>query len=176
MTESLLSPSTVFVFGRVIGGLTLDQSAIDDNGSFLGKQLNAAKAKLARIYGFSFEGQYVDVLPPAIFLVQGDGVAAGSDADISGLAFQDETFASGMMMWSHDKDDFTMRLDTFSGTFEDVLLAPELDDMMAFGGTAARGTAARGTAARGTAARGTAARGTAARGTAARGGMRGSSD
>ncbi len=179
MTESLLSPSGVIIFGRVLGGLTLDRDGIPDTKSFLGSRLKADNAKFARIYGFSFEGQYVDIVPPAIFLVHDDGTPAENSADVSGLAFQDETFASGIMMWSYDKDDFTMRLDSSSGTFEDVLLSSELGggDMGSFAGANARGANARGANARGANARGANARGANARGANARGAnARGSSD
>ncbi len=218
MVESLLSPSNVLIYGRIITDLTVGQqldpdiaeqpapppidTTVSENGDpaqrniavpapppkvgqnrFLARQLAADDAAFARIYGFSYEGCYYDLAPPAIFLVHGEGTdpeeirpdagrisRAPADADRTGLAYTDSSFSEDIRVWSYDKSDFTMRLDPLSGTFEDILIAYELDNMMAFGGTSARGTSARGTSARGTSARGTSARGTSARGTSARGG------
>jgi len=225
VVESLLSPSNMLLYGRVLTDLTLTfkapptglnsagtkvQPAADiqpppcapedqrlplppqpprmGSNNFLQGQLSAPGAKLARIYGFSYEGQYFDLTPPAIFLVHGDGSdpeafrpgttlpdartsRAPADADRTGVAYTDSSFSEDMRVWSYDKGDFTMRLDPMSGTFDDVLLGYEFDNMAAldFAGTTARGTTARGTTARGTTARGTTARGTTARGTTARG-------
>jgi uncharacterized protein YjbI with pentapeptide repeats len=154
---------------------------------FLQGQLSTPGAKFARIYGFSFEGQYFDVNPPAIFLVHGDGSdpeayrpgtnlpearvsRAPADADRTGVAYTDSSFSEDIKVWSYDKSDFTMRLDPASGSFEDILLAVELDgDMGGFAGANARGANARGANARGANARGANARGANARGANARG-------
>ena len=157
------------------------------SNSFLQEQLSASGAKFARIYGFSYEGQYFDLNPPAIFLVHGDGSdpeayrpgtmlpdarvsRAPADADRTGVAYTESSFSEDIRVWSYDKSDFTMRLDPSSGTFDDVLLAYELgDDMGGFAGAHARGAHARGAHARGAHARGAHARGAHARGAHARG-------
>ncbi|MGH1481935.1 MAG: hypothetical protein ACRBM6_24915 [Geminicoccales bacterium] len=149
MTETLLSPSSIQIFGRVLGDLTIDTSAHADAASFLGSKLKANGAKLARIYGFSVDGQYVDVVPPAIFLVHGSGTKPTATIDLSGIAYTDDKLATDVMVWSYDKDDFTLRLDPSSGTFGEVLLSYELDDAGAFAGAQARGAQARGAQARG---------------------------
>lgn len=172
MPESLLSSSNILMFGRVLGDLQINPTASSGSSgnSFLNNQLTAGNARLARIYGFSFEGQYVDVVPPAIFLVHGDGDPAGEAIEASGLAFQDEEFASDVQVWSYDKNDISMRLDPMSGTLEDILLAYEFaGDTASFAGASARGASARGASARGASARGASARGASARGASARG-------
>ena len=59
MTEHLLSPSTIKLFGRILDDLSFAPSgnypALGGN-TFLQNQMNAANPELARIYGFSFEG------------------------------------------------------------------------------------------------------------------------
>ena len=172
MPESLLSPSSVLMFGRVLGDLQINPTASSGSSgnSLLSNQLGAGNARLARIYGFSFEGQYVDVLPPAIFLVHGDGDKADDTIEVSGMAFQDEEFAPDVRVWSYDKNDLSIRLDPMSGTLEDILLAYEFaGDMGSFAGASARGASARGASARGASARGASARGASARGASARG-------
>lgn len=169
MAETLLSPSSIQLFGRVLDDLTIDHAKHSGATSFLGSKLKATDTKLARIYGFSFEGDYFDVVPPAIFLVKGAGTTPDASIDLSGIAYTDDQLATGIMMWPCDKDDFSLRLDPSSGTLEDILLAHELGDGSAFAGANARGANARGANARGANARGANARGANARGANARG-------
>lgn len=205
MPETLLSPSNVLLYGRVIRDFKLDRDelrrytdqqlirepkqredpplseeelesreevAVDDvhppeegdlpecelhplppppprlgSNNFLQAQLLAPGARLARIYGFSYEGHYYDLAKPAIFLVHGPGsdpeafrpAAAGkhrlpearvdrapSDADRSGVARTGTSFAEDMRVWSYDKGDFSIRLDPETGPLEQILLQAEL--------------------------------------------------
>jgi hypothetical protein len=157
MPETLLSPSTVLLYGREVRDLTFTHNApstlqpgpLSDlppprlgGNNFLQQQLAAPGARLARIYGFSFEGHYCDLAKPAIFLVHGEGtpaekmpditqvqrrVARGpADADRTGVAGQAGSFSEDIRVWSYDKGDFSVRLDVETGTWEDVLLAIEL--------------------------------------------------
>lgn len=94
--------------------------------------------RLARIYAFSFEGHYFDLAKPAIFVVHGDGAAAedshvdkkqprGPDsADKTGVATEGYSFSHDMRVWEYEKSDLSLRLDTFSGTFEQILLEAEI--------------------------------------------------
>jgi hypothetical protein len=151
MAETLLSPSNIILYGRVIedmkivtpsaanGGERHDPFAAPRTGSNkeLENQLINEEAVLARIYGFSYEGSYNDLSKPAIFLVHGAGVpvtpsAGGKDGylpsrapgnpSISGVAVTDIQWADGIKAWSYDKADQTIRMDTEAGTFEQVLL------------------------------------------------------
>ncbi|HUN45842.1 MAG TPA: hypothetical protein VMU85_04955 [Stellaceae bacterium] len=102
---------------------------------FLKQQLLADGARLARIYGFSFEGHYYDLPKPALFLVhkQGDALEHGefgrTTLEAAGVMareweFSDSTStAHNVRKWSYDKGDFSIRLDTESGPFEQILLA-----------------------------------------------------
>ena len=89
--ETLLSPSGVLLYGRVLLDLQLNNEPPDNveppalgmdppprrgDNLFLQKQLAAPDARFARIYGFSYEGYYYDLPRPAIFLVHGPGVEA----------------------------------------------------------------------------------------------------
>jgi hypothetical protein len=87
--ESLLTPSAIKLYGRIIAGLTIDvANARDELGGnrFLREQLERPagepKPALARIYGFSYFGRYTALSHPAIFLVHGDGVPASPRAPI----------------------------------------------------------------------------------------------
>jgi hypothetical protein len=100
MAETLLSPSNILLYGRVMTDMTLaakkpDEKNIDDvkppnavrgklfpqplapprlgANKFLQNQLLDQDALLARIYAFSYEGHYYDLAKPAIFLVHGPG-------------------------------------------------------------------------------------------------------
>ena len=126
MAETLLSPSGVLLYGRVVEDLefklkkpsdTLPGAGSDDppprlgNNKFLQMQLeayastagDARQPKIARIYAFSYEGHYYDLAKPALFLVHGPGVDAerhvpGVSAGTKGRAARapDKTDRSGV--------------------------------------------------------------------------------
>jgi hypothetical protein len=91
-TETLLTPSSIKLFGRIISSLTYKSdtrgSGLGDN-KFLQRQLEANgdnPPTLARIYAFSFEGAYYELPRPPIFLVHGTGTQVGSWANPSTMA------------------------------------------------------------------------------------------
>ena len=146
MSETLLSLSEVLLFGRVMEDMEFKykkpsgshQSPRLDpkNGlnSELVDQLSVDKAKLedagprfARIYGFSYEGAYYDLDAPTIMLVHGPGVKVDDDSvDGGGEATTDREFADDVMAWSYDKGDFSVRLESVTGSIEDILLDMEI--------------------------------------------------
>jgi hypothetical protein len=150
MAETLLSPSNILLYGRVVDDLSIKPLAGAHSPFIIARaggnrelesQLTAKEAAIARIYSFSYEGAYYDLPRPALFLVHGTGVlvtsvspksAAGVGAptsaiapgepSLSGVAAADFQFADGIMAWSYDKADHTIRMDVETGEFEDVLL------------------------------------------------------
>jgi hypothetical protein len=156
MAETLLSPSNILLYGRVVEDLRICRSTDKDPGGTshspfivartggdrdLEHQLTAINAVIARIYSFSYEGAYYDLPRPALFLVHGPGVLvtavapkdgkgegapgvsiAPGEPSLSGVAAADFQFADGIMAWSYDKADHTIRMDVEAGEFEDVLL------------------------------------------------------
>ena len=146
MPETLLSPSGIKLFGREVQGLELkapkggwDKLGIGCN-QFLKEQLSCKGARLARIYGFTYEGTYYDMPRAAIFLVHNEGekVLPGSGAppapvgrtnvDTSGVAARDWEFSEDdtLRRWDYDKGDFSLRLDVDTGPLEQILLAAVL--------------------------------------------------
>jgi len=127
------------------------------NKSFIEEQIKAffgndkRKARFARIYAFAYEGHQYDMAKPAIFLVHGPGtdaeglwrqpgvpdpatgalpqrlLRAPGGADRVGVATTSSSFAQDMRIWAYDKSDFTIRLDSETGPFEQVLLEAELN-------------------------------------------------
>lgn len=162
LNETLLGQSAIWLFGRKMNDIQLvvtpyKQYPVDDNNidandtparagnnNLLLNQFRFTQAPiLARIYAFSFEGQYYDMQRPAIFLVHGDGIdpegpafrTPRKEGDISrspphvgrtGVGTQIGNFARDMKAWSYDRADFTIRLDVENGSFDNVLLAQEL--------------------------------------------------
>jgi hypothetical protein len=141
MSETLLSPSQILLYGRVVKDLKIeapgkdpaDPSPVVQGGAnlFLQHQLGRVgkdelKPRFARIYGFSYEGHYYDLARPALFLVHGDGVKADTLADRLGVAASAKSFTEDMMVWAYDKGDFSIRMDVQTGTFEHMLLEAEL--------------------------------------------------
>ena len=138
MSESLLQPSSINLYGKVMTDLELKVGSGKNNpygpgsgdNNFLQRQLQAKDARLARIYGFSYEGVFVELSRPAVFLVHGSGKPArqsGGDVEDSGLAAQDFEFADDMLIWAYDKGDYSMRLDISSGPLTDILLEAEMN-------------------------------------------------
>lgn len=85
--ESLLTPSAIKLYGRIIRGLRVDVAdARDELGGnrFLREQLERPEGEpqpaLARIYGYSYIGRYTPLSRPAIFLVHGKGFPASPRA------------------------------------------------------------------------------------------------
>jgi len=133
MRESLLSSSSIILFGRVFP-LTLEKdkpgAGLGAN-TFLQRQLTAAGAQLARIYAFTYEGTFYNLPKPAVFLVHGDGETIAGFVDnkappatvtASGLIAREFGFESDVKFWEYDKGDFTLRMDLVSGSFDEVLL------------------------------------------------------
>jgi hypothetical protein len=91
-TETLLTPSSIKLFGRVVSSLAYNNdtrgTGLGDN-KFLQRQLEANDDNpptFARIYAFSFEGAYYELPKPPIFLVHGTGTPVGNWADPSTMA------------------------------------------------------------------------------------------
>ena len=170
MVETLLSPSNILLYGRVLQDLKFefvrppktaaaevkpDKKNCESEAvltppdapprlganNFLEDQL-AEQPVVVRVYGYSFEGHYYDMAKPAIFLLHGPGSdpeafrpglatpearvsRAPADADRTGVAGQDGSFSEDMRVWSYDKGDFSIRMDTESGSFEEILLGSE---------------------------------------------------
>jgi hypothetical protein len=160
--ETLLSPSNILLYGRVLADITFTFQPPTTNvpppppdtgqppprlggNNFLQGQLAAHAGdtlrapRLARIYGFAYEGHYYDLPKPAIFLVHGPGLdaegpfpgtstvqlrqsRAPTNADRTGTAGQAGSFADDMKVWSYDKGDFSIRLDVDTGPFDQILL------------------------------------------------------
>ena len=151
--ETLLGLSSVYLFGRQLSDLILKakyENGLPATGKnrFLRRQLMAGDARLARIFAFSFEGAFVELVRPAIFLVHGPGMnpddppptnvegevefsrlsrSPGSSAR-TGLGWQTGAVAKDMRAWAYGKDDISMRLDIETGPLEQILLSAELDE------------------------------------------------
>lgn len=162
--ESILQVSSVFLFGRELEDLTIKKPGfpaerVKRGGAnrFLQDQLEDEFATLARIYAFSYEAGFYELAQPAIFLVHGSGrdpeyppaadqrtTRAPSTVEQTGLAAQIGSFAKDMRVWVYDRGDFTMRLDSLTGTFDDVLLGIESDSAPGIGGMKGRSGGAMG--------------------------------
>lgn len=137
MGESLLSFSEVLLFGREMDDLQIvrkDERRGLGSNQFLDEQLDK-DPRLARIYGFSFEGQYYQLPAPTIFLVEGPGRSAtdgnlptgqGSraplDPDKTGVGTAEFQFSNDIKFWPYDKNDLSIRMDVSTGTLEEILL------------------------------------------------------
>lgn len=153
--DSLANDSSIRLFGRLMWDLMLRDPTTrgqvytgqpvmprSSPSNFLVDQLGKEDAKLARIMSFSYQGELFDLAKPTIFLVHGDGTRAENVDGVSpeqlslrkrptftersGLVGQKGAFAPDIFVWIYDRADFTVRLDTETGSFDQVLLAHEL--------------------------------------------------
>ncbi len=94
--------------------------------------INTGAANFARIYAFSFEGAIYPLPKPAIFLVHGTGLTIDasiwrggrSSLEQSGVLAREWEFSGddNLAYWEYEKGDFSLRLDTEAGPFEQILL------------------------------------------------------
>jgi len=131
--ENLLASSQVRLFGRIFHGLKLDPEGLatlshdgpSPNRNPLTDKLNPKiDPRLARIYGFSYEGSYFKLDAPYVFLVHGEGTPIEEPTSVAdvGVEMKDEEFLRGVRMWSYDKVDFSVRIQVVSGWIEEILL------------------------------------------------------
>lgn len=130
-TTPPLGPSVVRLFGTVFS--TASAKAFQPRASASAKANMLAPGDttqmLARIYGFSHEGRFIPLQPPALFLVHGDGVeatevSAQGAIGLLGFAQRTDEFVEGLRVWAYDLNDVTSRLDHTSGTLQDLLGGP----------------------------------------------------
>ena len=146
MSETLLSISEVLLFGRVMEDMKFEHkkpaasdpppkgetsaglnSELYDQLKVTESKLTKAGPRFARIYGFSYEGSYYDLDAPTIMLVHGPGIdAKNKSVDTSGEASKEREFASDVRVWSYDKGDFSVRMESVTGSIEDILLDMEI--------------------------------------------------
>ena len=150
INETLLTSTTVFLFGRVLSDIELKhKDPLDEqrplgqgSNNFLASQLRNREARLARIFIFAFEGQIYELSRPAIFLVHGDGEdpdaplpqtsaqarLARSPGRIArtGVGRHFGSFSEDMRVWAYDKADLSLRMDIDTGRFEQILLDAEI--------------------------------------------------
>lgn len=115
--------------------------------NFMGDQFGG-DARLARIYGFAYDGTYYEMPEPTIFLVHGEGKSATGgnlpygfrevvdydddstrqaarapmNPSVSGVAAADYQMATDIRVWNYDQADYTLRMDISAGQIEEVLL------------------------------------------------------
>ena len=130
--ETLLSAGEVRLFGRVMLDLKLDQGAytaadagMADANHMIEAQLRSKDTRLARIYGFTYEGAYYSLPKPAVFLVHGAGVASAHTGQATAA---DLALPQDLAQWSYDRWDHTIRLDVSSGPLHEILLNRNIDD------------------------------------------------
>lgn len=117
MPETLNSNSTVVLFGKTVEDLKIISA----------KKSGAGVPSIARIFGFSFGGEYVSMATPTLFVVHGRGEPA-SKAEVPGPGLDDgDPFYKALKTWSYQKSEESMRLDMDSGTFEQILLSDPIE-------------------------------------------------
>ena len=155
LRESLVSDSTIYLFGRPIDDLQLARDpeiyntgpdapplARRSPNHCVVDQLLSKDARIARIYAFSFQNEFFELARPALFVVNGDGDDPlrdekdpggvwerrqyGYPLGLTGLSQSGGGLATELRVWAYDRDDFSVRLDIMTGPFGRILLDYEL--------------------------------------------------
>jgi hypothetical protein len=128
MPETLLSETTIHLFGRVVTDLKLDTRAYG-KGAVARAIKEVGKPTIARIYAFAFQNEYFDLASPALFVVDGPGVPVNQKLmDPTGLAGAPPQLNPDLMVWTPERHDMSIRLDIMAGSFDRILLDYELAD------------------------------------------------
>ena len=130
LQETLFASSTIRLFGRQFVGLSIGELGLIPNSNaplLAALRSDRDDITLARIYGYSYQGNYYKLLEPAIFLVYGPGLPVTPaqypiDLGIVGVEFKDEVFASNVSMWAADQLDMAVRIDITVGWLQNILL------------------------------------------------------
>lgn len=148
LSEGLLASGLVRLFGRPFTGLTLGDfgtSPTSNHPLAVSLRSPGAAPTLARIYGFSYLGNYYKLAEPLVFLVftAGRPVPSGAKAadlgiDVLGIEFKDEDFTEGVVMWHVDQLDMAVRIDIRIGWIKDLLLSEMSGDTNVTGGDSVR--------------------------------------
>ena len=118
--ETLLSISEVKLYGEVVTDMKYWDESSDPPQEH-------AKKKFVRVYGFHFEGGYYDLDAPIIMLLKG----SGEDIDPTTPVDVKNAFSLNINQWTVDKNyESSIRLDSQTGTIEEILLNVELDSSM----------------------------------------------
>jgi hypothetical protein len=137
LQEALLAPAGIRMFGRSFVGLTVGELGVHPNANaplltLLRSLTPAARAQLqlARIYGYSYQGNYFKLAEPTVFLVYDAGIEVTPGQwpiplGELGVEFKDEVFASQVRMWFFDQLDMGIRIDITIGWMQDILLEAE---------------------------------------------------
>ena len=138
--EGLFGSGGVRLFGRVFTGLTIGDLGLNPASNNPLQTMIAANAsnpetqpRLARIYGFSYLGNYFKLAEPLVFMVFGDGTPIPSGyptpdipVDDLGVESKGMDFADGVRMWLADQSDVALRVDITIGWLSDILLSEEM--------------------------------------------------
>ncbi len=112
--ETLYTSSQIVLFGRVVEDLSVTKSG--------DAQQDPSKVEnFARVYGFTYDGAYYEMLTPVLFLVRGNGEEA-DDAPVPGPNPRNKKFYEGLRAWTVERTSKTVRLDVDTGKFENLLL------------------------------------------------------
>jgi hypothetical protein len=119
------------------GSLPSARAQRDQLGGYAGeslllKTLTDRDRVLAYIMAYTYAGALVPLRVPTLFLVRGPGETVVDentkiDPGRIGLAHLDTTveFAKGLMFWTYDLSDQTVRLDVSSGTLQQLVINAE---------------------------------------------------
>jgi hypothetical protein len=135
--EGLLSSGLVRLFGRPYYGLKIDDLGANptSNNPLIGQLRAGVDAQLARIYGFTYLGNYYKLPEPTIYLVFGEGWKVPSGFRVpeiaTGIVGTEQKifdFDEGLRMWVADQLDITVRVTTDIGWVKDLLLEPNVTE------------------------------------------------
>jgi len=134
--ETLFTSEMIVLFGRLVDDLAVVKADPKDKGRW---KDDKGAAQPARIYGATYDGVYVEMATPVLFMVKEHEAVAAKDVPVPGPNPRDKAFVDSLSAWVVKRTDTTVRLDVDQGKFEDLLLELGGEDMAGVSGARVSG-------------------------------------
>ncbi|MFK7869472.1 MAG: hypothetical protein AB8B58_09555 [Roseobacter sp.] len=132
-TEQLDTSSSIVLFGRIVEDLAVVKTHQGKRSE------DADKSQPARIYGMTYDGDYVEMKTPVLFTVDPDNAYSLDDVPVPGPNPRNKAFYAKLSAWIVERTDTTIRLDVDQGKFEDLLTELGGEDLTGVSGARVSG-------------------------------------
>ena len=131
--ESLGSAASIVLFGRLVDDLAVVKT--HDGKRSEDVDLNQP----ARIYGATYDGVFVEMATPVLFMVDAEKSYDPSTVPVPGPSTKNKAFYDSLSAWVVQRSDKTVRLDVDEGKFEDLMLELGGEDLTGISGARVSG-------------------------------------
>ncbi|WP_298842966.1 pentapeptide repeat-containing protein [uncultured Roseobacter sp.] len=131
--ETLASSASIVLFGRLVDDLSVVKT---HDGK---REEDIDQNQPARIYGATYDGVYIDMVTPVLFMVDAEKSYDPKTVPVPGPSTKNHAFYNDLSAWVVQRTDKTVRLDVDEGKFEDLLLELGGEDLTGISGARVSG-------------------------------------